>query len=157
MSHPNKSTPGSVPAKYTHTVLEFTEVERGQTVYVKNRSDGHTWTIDYLQAVVFLMSSYKNYQTNIRLLGQDEYLPNIFKRNKTRVFEGLFPFDQMVMQILGLPYSVYEDQSARAPLRLNGQLFYLALVSEKDWPIIKPEVPREGDVTLANMPPGMPD
>jgi hypothetical protein len=153
----NKSQPGFVPAKYIEMVLEFTELEPGRTVSVKDRSNGRSWRTSYVHAVMFLVSAYKDYEANVRMIDLAEIRRDIFQTTKTRVFAGFFPYDQLLLQTFGLPYEVYEDQSARVPQRVNGQLFYFGLASEKDWPIIKPEVLREGDVTLNYQPDTKPD
>lgn len=144
----NKSQPGFVPAKYIEMVLEFTELEPGRTVSIKDRSNGRSWRCSYVHAVIFLVSAYKDYEANVRMVDLSEIRSYIFQTAKTRVFAGFFPYDQLLLQTFGLPYEVYEDQSARVPQKINGQMFYFGLASEKDWPIIKPEVLREGDVTL---------
>lgn len=39
----NKSQPGFVPAKYIEMVLQFTWLEPGRTVSIKDRSNGRSW------------------------------------------------------------------------------------------------------------------
>jgi hypothetical protein len=154
----NKSQPGFVPAKYIEMVLEFTELEPGRTVSIKDRSNGRSWRSSYIHALMFLVSSYKDYEANVRMLDIGEAKKgDIFQFSKTRVFAGFFAYDQLILQTFGLPYEVYEDQSARVPQNVNGQIFYFGLASEKDWPIVKPEVAREGDATLNYEPDMKPD
>jgi len=145
----NKDKPSHVPAKYIEMVLELTETKPLETVTVKDRSNGRSWQISYVHAVMFLLSSYKDYDENVRMIEVDEVKNSIFRYAQMRVFTGFFPYDQIILQTLGLAYEIYEDQSARLPQLINNEIFYICLVSEKDWPIIKPEIMRKGDVTLS--------
>ena len=147
----NKEKPGFVPAKFVEMVLEFKELSPCHTVNIKDRSNGQSWHTSYELAMSLLRCSFKDYEANVRILDPDEDQDNIFRSEKKRVFAGFFAYDQILLQMLELPYTVWEDQSARMLVMVNDQLFYFGLVSEKDWPIVRSEEPRVGDVTLTDV------
>jgi len=140
----NKTKPGYVPTHFIETVLEFTKIDN--IVLIKNLATGDRWQVEPATAAFLLFCSYQDYEADIRLVDYNA-VESLLTEGKTIAFAGFFPYDQIILQHYGVGYCFYRDHSARKQVTINNEIFYLCLVSQKDYPI-GPSKDRPADVTM---------
>lgn len=69
---------------------------------------------------------------------------NIFQECDLRVFDGWFPMDQLIFQVLGMEYEVYADQKARSSTQIRPDFFF-SIEHAMQIPTMEEVNPRPGD------------
>jgi len=135
MSKTNENRPPrSLPARFVKSVLDFTNLV--DTVEVRDCVTHAKWYVDFALVNTLLFSSYKDRQGKEPLIDEacdpEELLA---EPGKTERFCGYFPYDQIILQRMGVEYIIWCDGTARQRIVFNNQVHYLCIVSENSYPV----------------------
>lgn len=136
MSNINQNQPPrSLPARFVKRVFEFTNFI--DAVEVRDCITNDKWFVELAPAYTLLWSSYKDGQGKEPLIDEDRDPDELLgKAGETVRFCGYFPYDQIVLQRMGVEYTIWCDDTARQRIVFNNEVHYLTIVSEKNYPVV---------------------
>jgi hypothetical protein len=135
MSNTNQNQPPrSLPARFVKCVLEFTNYI--DAIEVRDCITQDKWYMDFAPVYALLWSSYKDSQGKKPLIDEERHPEELLeKAGETVTLSGYFPYDQIILQRLGVEYTIWCDDTARQRIIFNNEVHYLTIVSEKNYPV----------------------